>query len=303
MGLIEPTTAPFRCQAMPVLDNIPYHDFGGSGSLMHFSHANGYPPLAYGPLLDKLANHQRVIAMYQRPLWPGSDPMDIQDWQPFADDLEIFIKSFTSDTLVGLGHSVGAINTLRVALRHPHLFHALILVDPVLFPPLTIYFMNLFHRSGISYKIDPLVRSALRRRRIFQSKKAMFENYRRKPVFARINDPGLQAYVDSIARQRPDGQVELNFPAEWEARIHSTTALIDMQIWRTLHTLQLPTMILYGEQSNTFWHSTALRAKRLLPNAHIISIPDSGHLVPLERPEYIYSLIQSYLPVLQPAQV
>ena len=36
--------------------------------------------------------------------------------------------------MIGMGHSIGAIVTLRAALREPTLFRALVLIDPVLLP-------------------------------------------------------------------------------------------------------------------------------------------------------------------------
>ena len=35
--------------------------------------------------------------------------------------------------------------------------------------------------------------------------------YRRAPVFERLSEAGLRAYVNALARPRPDGQVELTY--------------------------------------------------------------------------------------------
>ena len=53
---------------------IPFTDYGGDGRILHFAHANGYPPEAYKPLLEKLSNKYHLLAMRMRPLWHNSDP-------------------------------------------------------------------------------------------------------------------------------------------------------------------------------------------------------------------------------------
>ena len=74
--------------------------------------------------------------MLLRPLWPDSNPNDIQDWKPFSDDLLRFLAAARQPApVIGVGHSIGAIVTLRAALRDPGKFRALILIDPVLFVP------------------------------------------------------------------------------------------------------------------------------------------------------------------------
>ena len=71
----------------------PYQDYGGTGPQLHFSHANGYPPQAYQPLLSRLSQNYAVKAMHLRPLWPGADPETLADWRPLAADLADFLQA------------------------------------------------------------------------------------------------------------------------------------------------------------------------------------------------------------------
>jgi len=96
-------------------------DFDGSGQALHFLHANGYPPECYRPLLTGLSAHYHVFAMHQRPLWSDSQPGSINDWHPLTDDLLRFLDEQNPGPLIGVGHSVGGIVTLRAALRQPPL--------------------------------------------------------------------------------------------------------------------------------------------------------------------------------------
>jgi pimeloyl-ACP methyl ester carboxylesterase len=275
--------------------DIPYIDFGGDGPLFHFAHANGYPPGAYRPLLEELACAYHVLAMRMRPLWPGADARSIQDWEPFTYDLADFLDQQAVGSLIGAGHSMGAIATLRLALRQPKRFSALILIDPVLFPPWMVVFWDLIYRLGLSYRFHPLVRSALRRRERFASIDAMFANYRSKPVFQRMDDRALRAYVNAAALTTDEGEVTLAYPRSWEARAYVTGARRDLDIWRQLPELAPPLLVIRGAETNTFWASTARRLQRRLPTARMITIPDATHLVPLERPQEVSRATKSFM--------
>src|SRR6476660_6597427 len=98
------------------LSPIPFFDLASSAGLpLHFLHANGYPPECYRPFLERLQTQYHVFGMLLRPLWPNSNPNEIQDWNPFSDDLLEFLTPPRPTPVIGVGHSIGAIVTLRAA--------------------------------------------------------------------------------------------------------------------------------------------------------------------------------------------
>ena len=157
---------------------IPCEDFGGVGPPLHFAHANGYPPAAYRPLLQRLSEHNHVLAMRMRPLWNFTDPGEFFNWRILADDLEQLLDQQGVDQVIGIGHSMGATTTLRLALRRPERFRSLVLIDPVIFPPVMSIAWDLIFRLGLAYRFHPLAKGALRRRTCFENQTAMFINYR-----------------------------------------------------------------------------------------------------------------------------
>jgi pimeloyl-ACP methyl ester carboxylesterase len=273
---------------------ISHLDFGGDGPPLHFLHANGYPPECYRPLLTELSAHYHVLAMHQRPLWPDAQPGSINDWHPLSDDLFRFLDERFPDPVIGVGHSLGGIVTLRAALRQPERFQALILIDPVLFPPPMIAAMRLIRAFGLSYRLHPLVQGALRRRQVFESRKGLVKGYRRKSIFRYMSDASLEAYVEGLTRPRPDGKYELVYSPEWEARIYVTGVWRDMDLWRGLPRLKLPLLILRGAETDTFWASTARRVQRKLPSAQIVTLEKATHLVPLEQPGKVVEHIRNF---------
>jgi pimeloyl-ACP methyl ester carboxylesterase len=262
---------------------------------LHFLHANGYPPGAYRPLLMLLDENFEVFTMCMRPLWPHARPQDLQNWLQLANDLEDFLQKNNLSQIVGVGHSMGATTTLRLALSRPDLFSALVLIDPVFFPPWMIIIWNVLSRLGLAYRLHPLASSALRRRNVFDNRQAMFDNYRRKNIFERFSDESLWALVDSLACEQPDGSITLCYSPAWEAHIYLTGVLSDMPLWRDLPRLVPPTLFLRGSDTNTFWESTAKMVKNRLPSAQTITIPDSTHLLPLEKPNETANHILKFL--------
>jgi len=259
---------------------------------MVFAHANGYPPGAYTPLLNTLTPHLNVVTPLARPLWPNSDWRILKDWSLLTNDLITFIEKQSTQPIIGAGHSLGGVCMLDAALQKPELFRALVVIEPVIFQRRLRWAWQILKTLGLGDRVHPLISGALRRRRVFASAEEMFTRYRRAPIFSRISDEGLRAYVESLARPRADGQVELSFSPEWEAAIYRTGPL---NLWPRLPTLKIPTLILYAAQSDTFTPPVAQRLQKDFPQIQLHKIEDAGHLAPMEKPEAVGRVMVEFL--------
>jgi len=293
------------------------HDFGGNGPIVHLAHANGFPPGTYSPLAETLTDRYHVIGLPSRPLWPDSRPEDTPDWHPMADDLVRGLDtlgltwassvepskggtpslskggglSLSKGGIVGVGHSMGGVLTLWAAVRRSDLFRAVVLIDPVILPPAWLLAMQLLHPLGLQRRL-PLVQGALRRRRTWPSRQACYEHYRGKPFFATWPDVSLRAYVEAGTLERAGDQVVLAYPPEWEAHIFATPPA---DVWRAVPRLRTPALVIRGGHSDTFRPESQARMERLVPQAHFVTIPNAGHLVPMEHPAETGAVIQDFL--------
>ena len=277
---------------------IAHFDYGGNGAPLHFLHANGYPPDCYKPLFNLLKTQYHLFGMMLRPLWPDSKLKDISDWHPFSDDLLRFLSDHKADPVIGVGHSIGGIVTLRAALLDPRKFHAIILLDPVLFVPSFLVMWNTFRAIGLGNKVHPKISGALKRRRIFDDLDMVFRGYRSRDVFRYMNDESLHAYIEGITKQKSDGSYELVFSPEWESHIY-LTGMHDFDLWHDFPKLEVPTLIIRGEETDIFSERGARLVKQKQPNVKIETLEKSTHILPLERPREIFEMMNNFLETLK----
>jgi pimeloyl-ACP methyl ester carboxylesterase len=271
-------------------DRNPLTDFGGAGEVLHFAHANGYPPGCYRAFLEPFAAHYRVLASHMRPLWqPAPDPAGFRGWTGFADDL---IATLEADERVreggvtGVGHSLGGFVTLIAAVRRPDLFRALVLIEPPFL--LWRHRMALHLFRHLAPQRFPLVGRTLRRREHWGSVEEAFRYFRDKPVFRRIHDDVLEDYArygTRLASAPPDhpashqGRV-LAFSKQWEARIY--LSLGSHLPW--LRNCRVPTVGVRGADSDTLLHGVWAQWQRTATSHRFLELPGTGHLLPFEEP-------------------
>ena len=281
---------------------MKHFDFGGMGQPLHFLHANGYPPDCYEPLLELLKTEYHVFGMLLRPLWEDSKPESLHSWHPLSDDLRSFLASSThratSRPVIGVGHSIGAIVTLRAALRDPGKFKALVLIDPVLFVPRRLILWHIFRAIGLGDRVHPLIAGAKKRRRTFDDLETVFRGYRNRNIFRYMRDENLRIYIEGMTRPTAAGKYELVYSPEWEAQIYRS-GLRDFDIWGNLHKLTVPTLFIRGAESDTFLENAAYLVKQKQPGAKVETLEKSTHLLPLERPKEVFEKMQSFLQSLE----
>jgi pimeloyl-ACP methyl ester carboxylesterase len=276
------------------VNNIPHFNLGGEGEPLHFLHANGYPPECYTPLLEHLKTEYHLFGMKLRPLWDGSNKDDFQDWHPYSDDLLRFLSNRETDPVIGVGHSIGGIVTLRAAMREPKKFRAVVLLDPVLFVPGTMTAWNFVRAIGIGEKAHPLIQTAKRRRREFKDLGSVFRSYRTKSIFRYMNDESLKQYIEGITKPKADGGYELAYTPEWEAHIYMT-GMRDYDLWRGLVSFDVPALIIRGDETDTFMPNAERLVKKKNPKIQVHTMKNATHILPLEYPKEVAELINDFI--------
>lgn len=276
---------------------IPYDNFGGDGTVLHFSHPNAYTPGCFRRFLRPLAQRFRVLAGRHRPLWylsPGAPavpgPETFADWNLIADDLLRFLDQERLEGVIGVGHSLGAVATMKAARREPERFRALALIEPVFLPPPVLEAARANPQAAAE---RPFVLAALRRRDRWPNRQAAFDRFREKPVFAGFPDETLGDYVNEGLHADPDtGEVALSFPRAWEAAFYAHPPL---DVWDDIPRLSLPTLAVRGLESDTLFPNAWAMWQTLQPSATFVEMSGVGHMLTLEAPEDTAAVVLHWL--------
>ena len=272
---------------------IPYDDFGGRGPVLHFSHPNAYTPRSFRRFLSLLARRHHVIAAHHRPLWylsPGAPgvpgPETFTDWNLIADDLLRFLDQERLEGIIGVGHSLGAVATMKAALREPERFRSLVLIEPVLLSSAVLDAARANPKGATEL---PFVLAALRRRDRWPDRQSAFDRYREKEVFAAFPDETLWDYVHEGMHADPaTGEVVLSFPREWEAAFYGHPPL---DVWEDVPRLTHPTLAVRGGESDSLFPDAWALWQNLQPAATFVELSDVGHMLTLEASEEVAAVI------------
>jgi pimeloyl-ACP methyl ester carboxylesterase len=270
-----------------------YIDWGGSGPPAHFSHATGLCAGAYSPLMNLLISRLGIVGLDDRghgKTAVPADPARLQNWDVFADDLALFFESF-NEPVIAMGHSRGATASLLLAVRRPELVRALVLIDPTILPFSWMWWWYLAKKTGAAKRL-PIVAIAARRKYIWPDRRSILDSYRSKTVFSGWQDGFLEAYIEAGTEATADGKVRLCCSPAWESRCF---AVCPHDVWRYIPRLKQPTLVVYGAKSDTFLPAAAKRFQAKVPAAAMVSLAETGHFVPMERPKETATAIIAFL--------
>jgi pimeloyl-ACP methyl ester carboxylesterase len=142
---------------------------------------------------------------------------------------------------------------------------------------------------------NPLAEGAARRRPVFDSYEAAYDNYRSKPPLAGLDPAALRAYVDFGFAQQDDGTVRIKCRPETEAAVFRMGFFNDA--FAHLDKVTCPVTVATGRyaQGEMSPAGFAPVVADALPDGRLVSHPDLGHFGPLEAPATIAADIRHAL--------
>ena len=155
--------------------------------------------------------------------------------------------------------------------------------------------LRILRALGLSSRLNNRIQATLQRRRHFDDLGQLFSGYRRRAFFRFLSDDYLRTLIEGITRRSEHGGYDLVYSPEWEARIYQTAIWNDRDIWNGLPTLGIPTLIIRGSHTDTFWAHTARLVEKRNPAVRTVTVPNTTHLVALERPDEVAETTRAFL--------
>ena len=239
-------------------------------------HATGFCKEVWRPVVSSLLEQRPATRTLALDLRGHGDSLQMgppYGWDLLTDDVIFTMGERTG--LVGVGHSCGAAVVARAAALAPDLFSSIILVEPIIFPPP-------YARADI-----PLAVVAQRRRSRFDSRDAAYTRFASGPM-ATWKPDALAAYVDFGFIDDGDG-VAIKCKPSVEADVFREGGNHDT--WDLVPDISIPVTIVSGERSDTHTQPFLDALHQQFDNPTMVSVPETGHFLPMERPDVIAGLI------------
>jgi pimeloyl-ACP methyl ester carboxylesterase len=252
-------------------------DWGGAGEPIVFLHATGFLGRIYMPLLEPLRTIGHVYSYDQRGHGDSSAAPDRDySWDATMRDLAGFITAMGWSNIRAVGHSAGATAIGSLASGRPDLISRAVLAEPVIFESPTA--------PELGWR-NPFIERTLKRRRVFDSVEAMFNNFERKPPYDTWQKQILRDYCEFGTRPTSDGKRELKCLPEIEAKFYETARDFD-GLGRIL-SCTVPLLVFFGGRGDSLGGSLSGTVGKGLRNGRVIDVADGGHFLPMEKPEYL----------------
>ena len=273
---------------------IHYLDWGGSGAQMHFMHGNGFCAGTYTPFLKHLMDDHHIYASDVRGHGDSilRQPNRIDHWRIFAEDIKLVIDHRMAAPVIGMGHSLGAVATYMAASDHPHLFSAVVLIDPVIFPKRILWSMAIVKRLGLSGKLA-LPRRARLRQKTFRGKQSALERFTTgHGIFKSWSTRFIEAYLECGLLEKDPQTAVLRCDPELEAQIFES---VPLDVWDYAKRIICPVLAIRGELSDAFYLDAAERLRTLITDCQVVTISGAGHFIPMEKPEECAKTIRQFV--------
>lgn len=278
----------------------PLLPLGGDGAqVITLALANGITPETYLPMLRPLMPDYHVVSLPPRALWAGeSVPTTLGYWDELAHDLLAGFEAHNLHDVIAMGHSFGAVASMIAATIQPERFKALVLLDPTLLLPHVLDALRQMREEGTIEQNFHLAARASKRQDTFASYDAAYAYFNKRGAFKDWTDEATRAYVYHGLAPNPDGSVRLKWSPAWETYYFKTGYLQTWEMIPQLAALNIPTLILRGGTSDTYFPQAMERVQELMPNALHVEIDGHGHLFPQSAPDEAGVIIRDWLATL-----
>jgi non-heme chloroperoxidase len=246
-----------------------------TGEAIVFLHGYSDSWFSYSRVLPLLSPSYHAFALTQRGHGDSDKPECCYTPKDFAADVDAFMDAVGIEEATLVGASTGALFAQRVALSYPRRVSRLVLVGPQ--TPANEAISGL--REEVQALEDPVPPEFVRE---FQE--------------STIYQPVPQEFLDTVVSE------SLKLPARvWRDYLEEAVLSIDHDYVLPLREIDVPTLILWGEQDPLFPREEQERLAAAIPGATLKVYPETGHAVHWDRPEWVVRDLEEFMEDAHPA--
>lgn len=190
------------------------------------------------------------------------------------------------------GNSLGGAVALQLAARRPDLVRSLTLVSPALpslFATKSNFHLPVIAVPGVGERLVPKYLESDAGGRVRGTIDVTFANP------SRVAPERLAEAVEEV-RERDQ------LPYASDAFLRTLRGLLKTYVdvgpnrpWKLAERVTCPTLVVYGRKDPLVDPRSAHRVTRHFPDAHVVVLPDSGHVAQMEHPEFVAAAWERFL--------
>jgi pimeloyl-ACP methyl ester carboxylesterase len=269
---------------------LPYLKYDGPDKPIVLLHATGFQPWLWHPIALTLAGSHRVFAPYFCDHRPSEPEKGGLNWMILAQDLKDFCERLGLEAPLMVGHSMGATVITLAAGAFGLNASGIILIEPI-FLPEDFY--------GVQLTVDqhPLASKSIKRRNHWDSGEDALAYLKSRTLFKNWDSEMLDLYIRYGLREGRTGGLNLTCSPEREAALFMGGMLYDP--WPILSRIECPVLVVEGGLSENRHYIDLKKAATLFPRGSHTVVEGAGHLIPMEQPQAIATLIDGFLSRIQ----
>jgi non-heme chloroperoxidase len=245
------------------------------GEAIIFLHGYSDSWFSFSRMLPLLSATYHAFAITQRGHGDSDKPECCYTVDDYAADVDAFMDALGIERATIIGASTGALFAQRVVLRYPHRVRRLVLIAAQ--TPANEAISGL--REEVHALEDPV-----------------------PPEFARefqqstIHHPVPEEFLATAVSE------SLKLPARvWRDYMEGAILSIGRDYVVPLQDIDVPTLILWGEQDPLFPREEQERLAAAIPGATLKTYPETGHAAHWERPEWVVRDLEAFMEETSPA--
>jgi pimeloyl-ACP methyl ester carboxylesterase len=246
------------------------------------AHATGFHAHVFLPLVERLGDQFHCYGFDAPGHGQSPPPADGDfDWERASLEVLDVIDQLGLSHPFGFGHSYGGAVSLLAEASRPGTYRALFCFEPVVIPSI--------EPPGPNFD-NPLAAGARRRREVFPSRQAAYDNYASKPPLDVLTPEALWAYVDYGFEDLADGTVRLRCRGNDEAETYYKAS--QHHAFARLPEVRCPVTAACGSDTDAFGPDVVKAVSDRLPHGRSLVLPHLNHFGPMQDPDAVATAIR-----------